>query len=166
MQLLFQQSSAACMILLRSFSLKTARSPVPLLRRILLRIPPLLHPRMKRPFRSTSPTHPCRRLQRIPPHPEVLTDEEYLAPPVSAGPSPKINEHGVPDPALRHILRCLRMKSASRPRLQPSVSGAGNGRRNFGSLAESHQLISDLLEKAEEENMRLRAQLKPSAWAR
>jgi hypothetical protein len=119
------------MILLRSFSLKTARSPVPLLRRILLRIPPLLHPRMKRPFRSTSPTHPCRRLQRIPPHPEVLTDEEYLAPPAPAGPSPKINEHGVPDPALRPHHELSTDEEYPRPRLQPSVSGAGNGRRNF-----------------------------------
>ena len=68
LQLVFRQSSATCMILLSSFSLKTARSPVPLLRRILLWIPPLLlHPRMKRLFRNTSPTHPCRRLQRIPP---------------------------------------------------------------------------------------------------
>ena len=96
-----------CMLLLRSFNLKMARCPIPRLLRIPpIRIPPLLRPRRKRRCRSMFPTHPCRRLQSILltmstvcqtlpwAHSliEVLTDDEYLAPPAPAAPCEESHE--------------------------------------------------------------------------
>ena len=94
------------------------------------------------------PTHPCRRLQSILltmstvcqtlpwAHTliEVLTDDEYLAPPAPAAPCEESHER----PA-----KCQRCQERE---------------EEFWSLAESHQLIAELLEAAEQENARLPAQ--------
>ena len=137
-----------CMLLLRSFNLKMARCPIPRLLRIPpIRIPPLLRPRRKRRCRSMFPTHPCRRLQSI----LLMMSTVCQTLPWA------------------HSLKSSRMTSTWRPQLQPppakramnvqpSASGARNGKKSFWSLAESHQLIAELLEAAEQENARLRAQ--------
>ena len=74
------------------------------------------------------------------PQSEVLTDDEYLAPPAPAAPCEESHER----PA-----KCQRRQERE---------------EEFWSLAESHQLIAELLEAAEQENARLRAQR--WAWAR
>eukprot|EP00439_Symbiodinium_sp_Y106_P076419 s557_g15.t1 len=73
----------------------------------------------------------------LPPPPdliEVLTDDEYLAPPAPAAPCEESHER----PA-----KCQRCQERE---------------EEFWSLAESHQLIAEWLEAAEQENARLRAQ--------
>lgn len=68
------------------------------------------------------------------PQSEVLTDDEYLAPPAPAALCEESHER----PA-----KCQRCQERE---------------EEFWSLAESHQLIAELLEAAEQENARLRAQ--------
>jgi hypothetical protein len=69
-----------------------------------------------------------------------------------------------------HSLKSSRMTSTWRPQLQPPPACEESHERpakcqrcqereeEFWSLAESHQLIAELLEAAEQENARLRAQ--------
>ena len=70
----------------------------------------------------------------LPPPPEYPSDDEYGMPNPSLGPCEESHER----PA-----KCQRCQERE---------------EEFWSLAESHQLIAELLEAAEQENARLRAQ--------
>ena len=110
------------MLLLRSFSLKMARCPIPRLLPHLLPMPEYV----PNPSLPPPPEYPSDDEYGVPnpswgPQSEVFTDDEYLAPPAPAAPCEESHER----PA-----KCQRCQERE---------------EEFWSLAESHQLIAELL---------------------